>query len=408
MSPGPKGHVVVEEAPPSPRGDDDPSPQVVALSARTPKALSRMIRDLAARLAEEDDAFADLAFTLQTGREGYEERLAFVAASRGEALATLSALADERAAAVAVFRGRTRRGGAGAVLDGAEAVAHSLDDPALDDLARAWVEGLPVNWRGLHRGKTRRRVALPPYPLDPISHWLPAGRVPLIPVETKERVVTRAVPVVEDEDETLLLRPLWLDKPVSAEGVSPSSRLVLLCGLPAALAEGLQRALGDAPSRVIGAQSADPGDDFMDVATAVMTLLRDLLLGPEKLRPGLVQLVAPKTPCAALTAGLSGLAGTLAQETVSPVFQSIAIDPAVDAVVRARFLDEDSRCPKDRLIRHDGGHRQVRRLAELPSGPALSRPWRDGGCYVISGGLGGWGGCSPMTSPPMPGIRRWF
>jgi acyl transferase domain-containing protein/aryl carrier-like protein/short-subunit dehydrogenase involved in D-alanine esterification of teichoic acids len=379
---GSNAHAVIEEAPPLPSGGADESPQVVTLSARTPQALSRMVADLATRLAAGGDDFADLAFTLQTGREGYEERLAFVAASADEAAAALSAIADGRPAGVAVHRGRTRRGA------GDEGTGGVFASP--DAAARAWVEGQPVDWRGRHRGG-RRRVALPPYPLDPVSHWHPAGRVPLIPVaaKTEEVAVTKPGPEIDDEGETLLLRAIWRDEPAHADGVAPSSRLVLLCGFPAALAESFRRTLGEVPCRVVGAASAESGSDLVDLAQAVLTLARELLLGEVRRRPALVQLVAPVAPSEALSVALSGLAGTLAQETSSPVFQSIAVDPADDPAVLARLLEADSRRAADRMIRHGGGRRRVRRLAELPPAPPPSRPWRDGGCYVITGGLGG-------------------
>ncbi len=201
--------------------------------------------------------------------------------------------------------------------------------------------------------------------------------------------MTKPGPEIDVEGETLLLRPLWRDEPAHADGVAPSSRLVLLCGFPAALAESLRRALGEVPCRVVGAASAESGRDLVDLAQAVLTQARELLLAEVRRRPALVQLVAPVAPSEALSVALSALAGTLAQETSSPVFQSVAVDPADDPAALARLLEADSRRAADRMIRHGGGRRRVRRLAELPPAPPSSRPWRDGGCYLITGGLGG-------------------
>lgn len=147
--------------------------------------------------------------------------------------------------------------------------------------------------------------------------------------------MTKTRPEIDDEGETLLLRPLWRDEPADADGAVPSSRLVLLCGFPAALADSLRRALGEVPCRVVGAASAESGSDPVDLAQAVLTMARELLLAEVRRRPALVQLVAPVAPSEALSVALSALAGTLAQETSSPVFQSVAVDPADDPAVLA-------------------------------------------------------------------------
>ncbi|WP_328872920.1 SDR family oxidoreductase [Streptomyces sp. NBC_00287] len=98
---GTNAHVVLEEAPalasrPTPAGGT----QLLALSARTDRAL----RELAGRLAdtlEQADApdLADVAHTLRAGRRGFGHRYAVVAPDRATAAAQLRALADGRAAA---------------------------------------------------------------------------------------------------------------------------------------------------------------------------------------------------------------------------------------------------------------------------------------------------------------------
>ncbi|MBB4730101.1 SDR family NAD(P)-dependent oxidoreductase, partial [Xanthomonas arboricola] len=39
-----------------------------------------------------------------------------------------------------------------------------------------WVQGVPVDWRGLHAGRTPRRVSLPTYPFDRERFWAPDER----------------------------------------------------------------------------------------------------------------------------------------------------------------------------------------------------------------------------------------
>ncbi|HEX6745678.1 MAG TPA: aminotransferase class III-fold pyridoxal phosphate-dependent enzyme [Longimicrobium sp.] len=89
-------------------GED--SPQLIPLSARTPEALRDAARDAAAALRSGDAARLEAAaHTAALRRSHHEHRLAVVAASVGEAVATLDAAAAGEAAA-GLVRGRTRRG----------------------------------------------------------------------------------------------------------------------------------------------------------------------------------------------------------------------------------------------------------------------------------------------------------
>ncbi|MFJ6780853.1 type I polyketide synthase [Streptomyces yangpuensis] len=83
---GTNAHVVLEEAPPSPRRRESaPRPRLLPLSARTTGAVEAM----AARLESWSDAhpdanLADVAYTLQERRRSYQSRMAVVAAERSD------------------------------------------------------------------------------------------------------------------------------------------------------------------------------------------------------------------------------------------------------------------------------------------------------------------------------------
>lgn len=98
---GTNAHVVLEEAPPlPPRPTPDAGPRLLAVSARSDRAL----RDLAGRLADalaRPDApdLADAEYTLRVGRRGFAHRRAVVADDHATAVAGLRAVAAEAAAA---------------------------------------------------------------------------------------------------------------------------------------------------------------------------------------------------------------------------------------------------------------------------------------------------------------------
>jgi amino acid adenylation domain-containing protein len=89
---GTNAHVILEEAPvlaSTPAGD---APQLLVLSAKTATALEQRAEDLAAHLERDSSQpLADVAFTLQTGRQTFAHRRVVVARTHADAVAALRA-----------------------------------------------------------------------------------------------------------------------------------------------------------------------------------------------------------------------------------------------------------------------------------------------------------------------------
>nr|VFK31688.1 MAG: Acyl transferase domain-containing protein [Candidatus Kentron sp. MB]VFK75612.1 MAG: Acyl transferase domain-containing protein [Candidatus Kentron sp. MB] len=91
---GSNAHVILEEAPPREPSSDSRPWQLLTLSARTPTALDAMAIRLADALEQEQHGtrpLADVAYTLSTGRKGFEYRRIAVCKNREEAIAALRA-----------------------------------------------------------------------------------------------------------------------------------------------------------------------------------------------------------------------------------------------------------------------------------------------------------------------------
>ncbi|MEU1173200.1 beta-ketoacyl synthase N-terminal-like domain-containing protein [Streptomyces microflavus] len=155
---GVNAHVVLEQHITPANLDDDPGAQVLVLSAQSVDALRERASRLIHRLAETDpSSWADIAYTLQVGREAMSCRLAFVARSTDEAARILGGWLDgdpDTLAHVAFADG----------VDPAAGAEHDGKPTQLDHVPEHWVAGTSIDWDLMHRGARRRRIALPGYP----------------------------------------------------------------------------------------------------------------------------------------------------------------------------------------------------------------------------------------------------
>ncbi|GHE72918.1 hypothetical protein GCM10018785_46370 [Streptomyces longispororuber] len=155
---GVNAHVVLEQHITSADRDEDPGAQVLVLSARSLDALRERARRLTHRLAEADPrSWADIAYTLQVGREAMSCRLAFVAQGTEDAARVLDGWLrgdPDTLARVAFADG----------VDSAAGAAHDGKPTRLDHVPERWAAGASIDWDLMHRGARRKRIALPGYP----------------------------------------------------------------------------------------------------------------------------------------------------------------------------------------------------------------------------------------------------
>jgi 3-oxoacyl-(acyl-carrier-protein) synthase/thioesterase domain-containing protein/aryl carrier-like protein len=156
---GTNAHVILEEAPPPAPSGRSRSAELLVISAKTETALDAAANNLARHLREHpEQALADVAYTLQLGRQAFAHRRAIVCRDREGAVAALTAPSQGRGVAGAEERG-----------PGSDAV----------HLAERWLTGAGVDWRRLHEGERRRRVPLPTYPFERRRFWIePDDRAP--------------------------------------------------------------------------------------------------------------------------------------------------------------------------------------------------------------------------------------
>ncbi|WP_437627953.1 SDR family NAD(P)-dependent oxidoreductase [Sorangium sp. So ce1151] len=129
-------------------------------------------------------ALADLAYTLQVGREPMNARLAVVASDIAELSSKLDLFVSGRDRVEGLFHGsvRGRDDDLMHLVSGTEGRAFLdaiLESQNLAKLARLWVLGADVDWEMLYPpGEAPRRISLPGYAFAPDRHWFSAPEAP--------------------------------------------------------------------------------------------------------------------------------------------------------------------------------------------------------------------------------------
>ena len=122
---------------------------------------------------------ADIAHTLQVGREAMDCRLGILANDTGELAEILEAwiAGEDRDLPVFVSQPHGKRGVLSSLSDDeviAEVVARAWETDRLETVLRLWVEGVDINWNALPRNKAAGIVSLPTYPFERTRYWIPA------------------------------------------------------------------------------------------------------------------------------------------------------------------------------------------------------------------------------------------
>ncbi|TCV93445.1 acyl transferase domain-containing protein, partial [Luteibacter rhizovicinus] len=155
-------------------------PVLVVLSARTMPVLRERVHRLLAAVASSEvrlAGLADLAYTLQVGRQAMAARMALVVDSFETLQTHLEDWLAQSSGSDDVFTGQLSA--EVPALAGDEAVSDSslialLTRGDLPAIAAKWVEGHAFDWTILHDTGKRRRIALPTYPFVREKHWVEA------------------------------------------------------------------------------------------------------------------------------------------------------------------------------------------------------------------------------------------
>lgn len=154
------------------------------LSARNEARLREQVNLLLQALREgkyAENDLANMAYTLQIGREPMEERLALIVGTMAELATGLTHYMHEGAVTghdgIEMYRGQAKR---------KDTLLSLTEDEEMQDLvhkwylrgklgkvAEIWTRGFIVQWSALYDGKKPVRISLPTYPFAQEKYWVP-------------------------------------------------------------------------------------------------------------------------------------------------------------------------------------------------------------------------------------------
>ena len=201
---GSNAHVLIEEYPDQQKSERivvaSSSPVIVMLSAKNPDRLKEHAENLLQfiRSHETSDSqtdLADLAYTLQVGREAMEERLGLIVHSMQELKEKLQGFIEGRKDEENLYRGQVKRNKETLAVFAAdeelqEAIGKWIQRGKFTKLLDLWVKGLTFDWNKLYGDRKPRRISLPTYPFARERYWVES-----------ENPVPHVKPVVAKDDD---------------------------------------------------------------------------------------------------------------------------------------------------------------------------------------------------------------
>lgn len=122
-----------------------------------------------------DTSLHDMCYTMMTGREQMEERLAIIASSIKQVREKLKAAKHGASEVIGVYRANIKR--FSNQLSTLQPDKHTLNKYItgrnLAELSKLWTKGITINWNDFVKDKGGMTIHLPFYPFTEERHWIP-------------------------------------------------------------------------------------------------------------------------------------------------------------------------------------------------------------------------------------------
>ncbi|WP_054749717.1 AfsA-related hotdog domain-containing protein [Ruminiclostridium josui] len=221
---GSYAHVVVEEFNNGQYSEitENAMPQIFVLSARNRERLRKHAENIKTFIQNnkpDTSLLADIAYTLQIGRESMEERLAVIARDKDELVSGLTKFLEGNMNGDRIYSGSSNKVNLEAQIlinddDAEEMIEKWFKKGKLDKLAQLWVNGMQLDWARLSGGKSRRIVSLPTYPFEGKRYWFTD-----IEKDGLQKAITSSKGSEFSENEKALIDIIQKNTPVEADSI---------------------------------------------------------------------------------------------------------------------------------------------------------------------------------------------
>lgn len=160
--------------------EDIHQPVAIVLSAKNTEQLIKMADNLRHFLIAQTEAkllrLEDIAYTLQTGREAMEERLAMIVSSLDELENKLKSFVEGQEDIPLLYRGHLQQD-RDLLADFAseEEFSTIIDEwiasKRINKLLNLWVRGFTIDWQKFYDNRNPQRISLPTYPFAKEFYW---------------------------------------------------------------------------------------------------------------------------------------------------------------------------------------------------------------------------------------------
>jgi acyl transferase domain-containing protein/acyl carrier protein/SAM-dependent methyltransferase len=192
---------------------------------------------------------------------------------------------------------------------------------------------------------------------------------------------------------TLMMEPIWVEKTAALEVADTDFKehLIFLYEDDSVLQKFIENHIRGARCFTARYKEKDMDRRFEECCIQLFKEIRGLM---ERTCQGkvLLQVLINSQNENRLLEGLSGLINTAMLESTKLVCQLIRLEPGEKPETIVEILKRNSGDYKESQIMYRSGKRYVRGLSELKySSGEMDIPWKDGGVYLITGGIGGLG-----------------
>jgi probable biosynthetic protein (TIGR04098 family) len=227
---GANAHIIIEEyIEDEVANNSSEAIPVFTLSAKDADSLNRLAKLISEYLSTSSNtAFQDVLYTLQSGREAMECRLAFVVNNRKECINRLKEFIEADHVITNIYIGNNEDAISDTDKEEIQNITNKpITDKEANTIAKLWSLGAELDWKLLYGNKTPKKVHLPTYPFKQDHYWfVPTKNAKEAIVKSYEKIHPLVQTTIDDttyESDFSGVEPIFASHKVNGINVLPGA-----------------------------------------------------------------------------------------------------------------------------------------------------------------------------------------